>query len=163
MKPPLTAERLRQALTYEPQTGKFRWASQVKKTTIVGALVGYMTKSGTLVIYLDGRSYLAHRLAWLWMTGSWPVNVIDHRDTNSSNNRWSNLRDVTNSVNQQNKRRARKDNRTGVIGVQPIGPKFQARIQLNGVSTYLGLHPTVEEAHEAYLKAKREIHEGNTL
>lgn len=101
----LTAARLRELLCYDPETGIFTSridrigkGCKVKKGDAVG---GPHTK-GYWDIRLDGRRYLAHRLAWLYVNGEWPENVIDHRDRNKRNNRWSNLRDVTQFLNMQN-------------------------------------------------------------
>jgi hypothetical protein len=99
------------------------------------------------------------------MTGLWPQNDIDHRDGDKKNNRFSNLRDVTTQVNIQNQRRATKANKSGLLGAafnRRLG-KYVSGIGVAGRTVYLGVFETAIEAHEAYLKAKRQLHEGNTL
>ena len=100
-----------------------------------------------------GHTYLSARLAWLYMTGEWPVQ-IDHRNRIRSADRWDNLRDVDNAKNAQN-RGKRSDNTSGHPGVsfkKNLG-KWQAEITVFGDRKYLGVFPTQEEAvaarHEA--------------
>lgn len=164
----LTAERLRQLLHYEPSTGKFTRlvAHPRNRTLCVGTEAGSFNKArGRFCISVDDTSYLAHRLAWLYMTGNWPKHQIDHIDTNPANNRWDNLRDVTGSVNQQNKRRPHRRNSTGLLGVSRscVPGKFQASIYVNKKLVHLGTFEDANAAHQAYVDAKRQLHEGNTL
>lgn len=112
---------------------------------------------GYLTVRIFGRSYKAHRLAWLYMTGAWPALDVDHKNGVHDDNRWDNLREVTMSVNQQNQRKAQRGNVVGLLGVSAKRKKFSARIHLNGKTILLGVHDTPEMAHAAYLKAKREI------
>jgi hypothetical protein len=110
---------------------------------------------------------MAHRLAWLYVTGSWPTHVIDHINGNPADNRFANLRDVTPQVNTHNQRRATKGRKTGsLLGAQwiPAKQKWRAVIKHNSRVTYVGLFGTEQEAHAAYVAAKRVIHkEGCTL
>jgi hypothetical protein len=99
------------------------------------------------------------------MTGELPSGHIDHINGVRTDNRWVNLRDVTRLVNQQNMRRARKDSRSGLQGVQQTKPggSWRARIRLNGSVHHIGCFPTPEMAHEAYVATKRKFHEGCTI
>jgi hypothetical protein len=99
------------------------------------------------------------------MTGSWPTNDIDHLNGIPSDNRFCNLRDVPRRVNNENHRKAKRTNKTGLLGVdfRPSINKWAAQIQVNGAKIYLGVFDTPESAHDAYLSAKRQYHEGNTL
>ena len=139
----------------------------VAKRVKVNSLAGTVRKQdgGRLHIAFRGKRYLAHRLAWLFVYGKWPEGVIDHLNGNSLDNRISNLRDVSNTVNSQNQRKSRSDNQAGFLGVSwhSRTRKFLAQIQINGVKTHLGLFTTPEEAHAAYLAAKRKYHEGCTI
>ena len=160
-------EDLRRSLDYNPETGEFRWKIAVGNNKVkAGSLAGNVNKpTGRLQIGFQGKLYLAHRLAWLMTYSVIPKQVIDHIDGNPLNNRISNLRDVSRSVNGQNRRNAQFGNKTGFLGVSfhKQSGKFQAQIQLNGRVKYLGLFPTAELARAAYLAAKREIHEGCTI
>jgi hypothetical protein len=110
-----------------------------------------------------GRFYYAHRLAFLYMTGEWPPNEVDHLNGIRDDNRWANLRLATVSLNRQNQRRPRRDNTTGYLGVMVNGAGFAARIMVDGKKFNLGTFKTPQEAHEVYLTAKRRLHKGGTL
>ena len=159
----LTAERLRELLHYDPETGKFRWVGRPRGRGAKrpDGAVGRITADGRLSIGVDGFSYLAHRLAWLHVTGEWPKDDIDHRDCNPLNNRWNNLRDVPHYINAQNKRRAHSHNRTGLLVVRKRNGKFFACIILPGKKQRIGtLRDIPEEAHADYLAMKSAFHEG---
>jgi len=100
---------------------------------------------------------MAHRLAVLYMTGSWPENLVDHADGDGLNNRWPNLRDADKSQNGAN-RGADIRNKLGVKGVRrdPRSGKFSAAINKNGKQSYLGSYATAEEASRAYQAAAAE-------
>lgn len=164
----LTAARLRELLQYNPETGEWlRLQASGKRLTrpdSVGPVRGQGNWLGYKQISVDGHQYQAHRLAWLYMVGQWPNGQIDHINGDGKDNRWSNLRDVEPRVNTQNQRTARKDNRLGLLGVYPNHNRFMARISTpEKRNKYLGTFDTAEEAHEAYLKAKRQFHEGCTI
>jgi HNH endonuclease len=92
----ITAERLRELLHYDPPTGIFRWLVRPSNCVQVGAIAGGVNRGhGYLVITLDGRHYLAQRLAHLYMTGSWPQSEIIHLNLDHIDNRWVNLREAT--------------------------------------------------------------------
>ena len=159
----LTQERLKQVLRYIAETGDFVWIERPSNRINVGDVAGQNHPSGYISISIDGVRYLAHRLAWLYVTGSWPAVEIDHLNGKRTDNRWSNLRDVERRVNAENMRRARVDNSTGLLGVRQMRDRFQANIKAGGRARNLGTYDTPEQAHAAYLAAKRKLHEGNTL
>jgi len=158
------ADRVRATLLYDEDTGEFK--SRINRGPIkAGGNVGCKNKDGYVQIQLDGVIYYGHRLAWLYVHGSWPERQIDHINGIKADNRIKNLRDVTALVNAQNHRSARKDNRTsGFLGVSLHSDgKWQARIKISKNYKSLGLFKTPEEARDAYVSAKRINHEGNTL
>ncbi|HSV48409.1 MAG TPA: HNH endonuclease [Ramlibacter sp.] len=115
-------------------------------------------------IRIDGQLYYRYRLAWFYMTGIWPSHGIDHRNGDSSDDRWENLRDVTQSVNMQNLKRAPRHSSTGLLGAHRTRyGTFESTIQANKRKRRLGTFESPEEAHAAYLTAKRQDHPGNTL
>lgn len=159
----ITAERLRQLVHYCPETGIFTHLENNRRKK-AGMTAGSLRKDGYIYIMIGGVRALAHRFAWLYMTGSWPINEIDHIDGNKINNSFSNLRDVDRSVNTQNQNRAKTTNKLGLLGVSELpSGKFKACITLRGKRTYLGVFNNPHDAHQVYLKAKRDLHEGCTI
>jgi HNH endonuclease len=160
----LTAARLRELLDYDPNTGRFIWRSDQKRKPKPGAVAGCDDGSGYVRISIDGSLYRAHRLAWLFTYGQWPKNDIDHIDCNRSNNAITNLRDATRSINLQNQRRARSDNKSsGLLGVYKDAGRWKSKIRVGEDVVLLGRFDTSEEAHKAYVQAKRKLHPGCTI
>lgn len=161
--PALTADRARELLAYNPETGELTWRVRRGGKGRLGSIAGHAKADGYRRIIIDGRQYRAHRVAWLIFYGSWPRDCIDHIDGDTNNNRIANLRDVTHAENLQNLRRPLSGNSTGLLGVYPEGDKFRAKIVINRRNKYLGTFSTPEAAHAAYLAAKRELHLFSTL
>ncbi len=152
----ITQEKLMGLLRYDPGTGLFVWLVVRGRFARPGSPAGAEHKakrsnSSYIRIKIDGRSYLAHRLAFLYMTGNWPVGLPDHVNMNTMDNRWMNLRESTPSQNQAN-RTVRKDNKTGIKGVFyiPRDKKFSSEIQVQGQQIRLGYFDTAEAAGAAY-------------
>lgn len=123
-------------------------------------LIGGSRSKGYLEVWFHGRPYLAHRLAFLFVTGALPSKNVDHRDGNPRNNAWANLREATQGENVKNARR-RKDSLTGLKGVTKCGDRkgrWQAQIQSNGKRVILGRFRRPTAAHFAYVRAARELH-----
>ena len=148
-------------LRYDPHTGIFTWAKR-RIGTRFGVEAGCF-KDGYRVIRINGKLVRAHRLAFLYMTGSWPKHHIDHINGDRSDNRWINLREVDFQTNNENQRKAKSNSKSGILGVMRHQGRWMAQIQVDGKSKYIGMYGTPEEAHEAYLKAKRELHQGCTI
>lgn len=90
----LTQEDLKSQIGYNPSSGKIY---RLKNYKVLAAL----TSKGYLSARINGRTYLVHRLIWLYHYGympNWP-RVIDHIDGDPTNNRLENLREVTLSQN----------------------------------------------------------------
>lgn len=151
---------LKSILTYEKETGLIRWkirpVRSKKKTDIAGTLL-----DGYVVIVVSGKALKAHRVAWALTFNEWPKGLIDHINGNRSDNRIDNLRTGTQTQNLQNKRSALPSSKSGLIGAMFDNStgRFRARIRSNGKRINLGSFSTQDEAHFAYLKAKREMHE----
>lgn len=164
----LTAERLREVMKYEPATGLFiRIAvrrGMAKRT--LGEVAGHVNNQGYVLMEIDGRRYQAHRLAWLYEHGSWPRHEIDHINGARSDNRIVNLRDVPRQINAQNKRKSMpKKSRDCPLGVSwhRKAQKWRSMIWNGTKNIYLGLYADQNEAHQAYVEAKRAMHPGCTL
>ena len=149
----LTAKRLRACMDYDPETGAFSWLD----TQRAGHIAGCKTKDGYWQIRFEGRSYYAHRLAWLYVRGEWPSSHLDHRDGDRSHNAISNLRLASVAENAQN-RLAQRNNKTGYLGVCKRGRSYIAQIQAYGVHVILGYRDDPAEAHALYLAAKANLH-----
>lgn len=155
LKTELTAERLRELLHYDPETGVFTRRTGGWRGKAAGNV---RPPHGYRYIHVAGRQYRAARLAWLYMTGSWPVKQIDHRDRNRLNDAWQNLRQCTNAENSWN-RGKRSDNTSGFVGVtwNKKRRSWQAQIKVNGKNRVLGFSTCPSDGHTLYLRAKREI------
>lgn len=158
MEHPLTHERLKELFGYNPETGLFTRLVALAKSSYVGEVAGTLDPKGYIVLGIDYKLYLGHRLAWFYMTGEWPSKHIDHIDGVRSNNCFANLREASVSENAQNVTKSRKDSKSGFLGVFKHGVKWTARITINGKTKHLGLFTTPELASEAYVAAKREFH-----
>lgn len=112
----ITQSRLKEMLQYDPKSGLFKWKKQNSSRGIVGEIAGSEYGNGYLRIGVDGKYYSVHRLAWLYMAGYFPENQIDHKDRDKGNNRWNNLREVSQSCNMKNTGMF-KNNKSGVKGV----------------------------------------------
>lgn len=165
MKPALTAERLREVLHYDPETGVFRWAKSRPHCKIGNVAGCVCSDRGYVVVRIDGRLWLAHRLAFLYMTGEWPSHEVDHINGARFDNAWANLRDVVSRVNKENMRQAYSNNQVGMLGVSFFKPAqlWRACIQVDKKPHHLGYRKTAEEAAQLYLDAKRKLHEGCTI
>jgi len=110
----LTQARIQELLHYAPDSGVFTRRKQVGGR-FAGTTAGYLRATGYICINVDGFSYLAHRLAWIYITGEWPIE-IDHIDRDRSNNAFDNIRSVEHKENSKNMP-MRKDNKSGITGV----------------------------------------------
>jgi hypothetical protein len=155
----LTQARLKEWLHYDPETGLFSWLRVSSNRVKVGRIAGSPSSTGHVSICLFGERFLAHRLAWLYMTGEWPKAQVDHKDRCRSNNRWGNLREATNTQNAQNSA-VKASSRTGLKGVAftRTAGLFTARIRNGGKRISLGCYLTAEEAHQAYTEKAKELH-----
>ena len=153
----LSATRLRAVLKYDPESGLFIRKIALSRNVRVGSVAGCPDKEGYIVMNVDRRTYKAHRLAWLYQTGTWPDGKIDHINGHKDDNRFSNLRVVNDSQNGQN-RKAPANNTTGFKGVCLHQGRWQAQIVVRGKKLYLGMFSTPEAAYAAYVAAAKEHH-----
>jgi hypothetical protein len=150
----LTQQRLRELLSYDPDTGNFiGLVTRGKRST--GRIAGGPDPEGYIQIRIDYVTYRAHRLVWLYVYGRWPVGQIDHRNGVTSDNRLSNLREATPAQNSQNRKRC-STNTSGFTGVHWHARKrrWGARI---GTKT-LGYFRSAEEANAVRVAAKAAAH-----
>lgn len=152
----LTADTLRSILHYDSETGIFTRKVSTSNNTKVGDVAGTSGHRGYLYIGIRNRVYAAHRLAWLYVYSHWPSGQIDHINHTPTDNRITNLRDVSVKQNGQN-RSVNADNKSGYPGVCWFKPtsQWQAAIKHNQRSIHLGRFPTIEEAIAARKAAEK--------
>ena len=162
----ITAEYVRSILDYDPEMGVFTWKWRENmrlqwNARFSGKIAGRIDRDGYIVICIDYISYKAHRLAVLHVSGEWPCDLVDHENTNTSANNFSNLRAATPSQNNYNATK-RSSNTSGYKGVtwHSKDKKWQAQIQVNKKNIYLGQYATPQDAHLAYCRAAS-LHHGN--
>lgn len=152
--------RIAQEARYDPETGIFT-STVTKRGRPAGRVMGGRDKNGYVILKIDGVVIKAHRLAWFIVYGALPAGFIDHINGDPSDNRISNLRDVSRRANNLNSWTPRSDNRrSGLIGVSKISgrsKRWAARVTDDGQRIHLGSFATPEEAHTAYLAAKQRI------
>ncbi|WP_213775075.1 HNH endonuclease signature motif containing protein [Bradyrhizobium sp. dw_78] len=152
----LTAERARELLSYDEQSGELTWRVH-KRRVKPGTIAGTPHTGGYISVKVDGRRYYAHRLAFLIKTGRWP-SEIDHID-GSKSNRWSNLREATRSQNLANRRAGRLDKVLPKgVALSANGQRYLSAIYYKGVTRRLGSYTTPEEAHAAFVVAAAQTH-----
>jgi hypothetical protein len=163
-KPLITHKELLKALDYDPTTGEFRWkycANRTKQRNSqwAGKAAGHIGIDGYARILINGKQYLSHRLAWLYVIGRWPYIEIDHINGNRLDNRFSNLREATRSNNSSNTKKL-SANLSGVKGVHWNSDvkKWAAQITKSGRRYHLGYFDNIEEATLSRQKAADRLH-----
>lgn len=156
----LTQKELKRLLRYDPETGVFTWKVKPCKNMKSGIMAGGLHPRGYRYIRIGRKKYGSHRLAWLYVHGYMPPDEADHINGVRDDNRISNLRLANSSENSQNIYSSRNNNKSGFLGVvfSKAFRKWGSQIGVGGKRYHLGHFSTPEEAHQAYLKAKREMH-----
>jgi hypothetical protein len=159
----LTPAEVKKLLSYDPHTGIFRWRvdrlggnASGNRGIKAGSVAGYLSDTGHQKIGINRQEYLAHRLAFVLMTGRWPKNQVDHRNMKPADNRWSNLREATKAQNMRN-RREQRNNTSGVRGVHKLkaNGRFYAYIKVDGCRLHLGGYTSLQEASAVRLSAEK--------
>jgi hypothetical protein len=160
----ITQNYLKNVLIYNPETGVFTWKNRdswpnFMNSRLAGKEAGCINTSGYTVIRLHENLYLAHRLAWLYMTGSWPEKEIDHKNSVKSDNRFKNLRNATHAQNKYNCGLSSR-NKSGFKGVSwsKVMEKWHSQIVIKGQYFSLGYFTEPEEAHRAYMNKSKQHH-----
>jgi len=152
----IDSETLRTLLRYSRKTGLFTWLVTRGRFAKPGRIAGWINGNGYRVIEIFGQQYYTSRLAWFYVTGSWPTHEIDHKNRIRSDDRWANLREATRSQ-QRGNIRLPSTNKSGMRGVcRSRAPnKWIAQINENGRKIYLGTYQTKLAAYTAYRNAAR--------
>lgn len=144
----ITQVELKEILKYDKKSGKFIWLKSHDYRIKVGAEAGFKVGNYWKVSYKNIK-YMAHRLAWFYVTGVWPKEQIDHINNNPLDNSWNNLREATASQNLANKP-PQKNSTTKLKGVSYDRGKIRADITYQNKLYFLGFFDTLEEAAKAY-------------
>lgn len=152
----MKAVTLKKLLHYDPETGIFTWLVTPNYKIKIGDVAGCVHSYGYIRITINNKRYLAHRLAFLYMSRNIPKEV-DHINGNTSDNRWYNLRACSRSQNQGNQK-LHKNNISGYKGVcfHKITNQWMAQISFKSKRIYLGLFSCKHRAAEVYNKAALE-------
>ncbi len=158
----LTHDELKEYLSYDKDTGLFTWLVN-KGRAKAGSIAGSNTSDGYRQLKFKGVQYLLHRLAWFYVYGEWPKQLIDPINRIKNDNRIINLRDVSNRENCSNS----NSNNTiiGAIFIKDcVDTKpWKSSIKYLGKAIHLGYFETSTEAGQAYLQALNSINTGGTL
>lgn len=144
----MTQLKLKQVLHYDKSSGTFTWIASTAHRIKIGDTAGYRSSSDKYIyIRIYTKSYPAHRLAWLYVYGSFPIDEIDHINHNKSDNSIHNLREVTHQGNMRN-RSISNNNTSGYNGVTwaKERSKWRAQIKVNGKTINLGYFQNIEDA-----------------
>lgn len=132
----------------------FTWKVARKRLATAGSTAGSINGSGYVQISVDGKLYLAHRLAWFYCFKEWPDSIIDHINGIRSDNRLDNLQDISQNKNIQ--KCNRKVGASGYRNVRKIYNRYQASIKIDGKTKHLGMFSSAEEAYEYVQKYKEQ-------
>ena len=154
----LTIQRLKELYHYDPELGIFTRLKKTSNRGSLGVVSGHTRKDGYQMLRIDGNLYFVHRLAWFYITETWPKE-IDHIDGNPSNNVWTNLREASSSQNKINRKTGKKsrDIPKGVCWHKGAN-KWMAQVSQGKHKMYLGLFDTIDEALQEYEIASKELH-----
>ena len=153
----ISQSRLKELLNYDPSTGDFTWLVRTSNRIKVGDVAGSIAGNGYRYIMIDGSNYLSHRLVFLYMNGKVPVNCVDHKFGDRSDNRWDFIRQATNKQNSRNQKIGSR-NKSGVIGVflDENKNRWLASIWVNGKSKHIGCFIDFDDAVSARKLAELE-------
>lgn len=169
MKKNITQKALKNLLTYNKDTGEFRWKEKRRGVLNANQVAGSYNSYGYRQIVINRTNYLAHRLAWLYVYGEFPEDQIDHINRVKDDNSISNLRCVSNQENSRNKG-LQSNNKSGHVGVSwsknhnkwmariGIGKEAASKLGLKTPHKYIGLFVDFDDAVSAYLEAKEKYH-----
>ena len=148
---------------YCGKTGMLYAKKRQSNNAVLGKASGWQQPNGYWRMSIKGKSYQAHRLVWLYHNGKMPLNDIDHINGVKNDNRIENLRDISHKLNTQNRNRAARNNKLGIMGVTLKSGKYVASIWVNGKSKRLGAFDDLELAEFVYQEAKHLYHQGSVV
>ena len=147
-------------LAYDPETGVLTWKRKPNRRIKIGSVAGRVDGCGYVNIKVDGKLHKAHRLAFLIVEGKFPAQRVDHINGDRADNRWNNIRHASPSENSQNIAGPTARNTSGYLGVTRgiRGNGWIAQIVIDKSRHHLGTFKDPEDAHRAYIAAKKQLH-----
>ena len=158
MRDEITADLVRKLFAYDPLTGIV--TRRINRCSIAreGAVVGTLSTRGYLRVHIGSRAYQLHRVIWLHVHGRWPLDLIDHINGITADNRLDNLREATHAENSRYKRH-RSGCKAPYKGIMRTrSGRWQAQICLHGKNHGLGTFDTPELAHATYVSAAKKFY-----
>lgn len=151
----ISFERIREMLHYCPETGALTWRISRGNQVYAGGTAGTTNAYGYRVVVLDGKFFMVHRLAFMFMLGRMPLPGldVDHIDRDRGNNAWANLREVSRAKNLRNM--AAPEHKPP--NVNRRGNRWQVTFSVENKTKYFGMYPTVEEAVEVAERIRAEL------
>lgn len=154
----ITQKQLKEVLDYNPDTGIFIWKVKTSHRIEIGDIAGTRSRRGYLTIGINGKRYLAHRLAFLFMTGYFPKAMVDHRNTNVIDNSWDNIREADRAQNNYNSS-FKEVGKTGMKGVYLTRHgNFQVKMKIKSEMKYFGTFKDLELADLVATEARNKYH-----
>jgi hypothetical protein len=133
-------------ITFEHKDGGLYWVlPPLHNDDLLGERFGSTNGVAARRGRVYGKKYLEHVLIWVYHKGYYPENQIDHRDRDNQNNAIDNLREATQTCNQQN-RLIRSDNTSSIPGVHPRDGNYRAVLTYAGEKLSLGTYQYKLEA-----------------
>jgi hypothetical protein len=154
----LTQNELQSILHYNSETGIFTRKLSTSNVKI-GSIAGYENEYGYIKISINYKSYLAHRLAWIYVYGTINKECIDHINGIKSDNRLCNLREASRQENNFNRKQSLKSF-SGYKGVtwHKRDKQWRAQCTFNKKTIQIGCFDNAEKASEAYQNFVKELH-----
>ena len=150
MKECIEHSKLLSILDFSAESGVFTWKVRRCYRALAGSVAGTINTRGYVHILVCGRKYLAHRLAWFYVHGTWPLAQIDHINMVKTDNRISNLREATNSQNHGNVLMH------PMKGIRVRQLKTTTAYEVYISDIYIGMFTLLEDAQLAYATAAKE-------
>lgn len=150
---------LNECFSYNKDTGLLFWKNRPREhfnadnshkkfnNVMAGNVAGHVwvgSHNTYWVVKISGARYYCHRIIWKLVNDEEP-NEIDHKNINSLDNSFLNLRNITPAQNRLNLK-ARKDNKSGTKGVYKSGNKWCVQIRRHGKLKNFGSYESIEEA-----------------
>lgn len=154
----MNIEDIRRNFDYNKETGEFRWSETADWKPNRGREITCKTSKGYYAVGWRGKTFRTHTLIWWLVMGRAPNEVVDHKNGNTSDTRWENLREATWSQNGQN-RALSKHNKSGASGVHWCNTynKWNCQISVRKKRKHLGYFEDLEEAKKAVASARVEF------